>query len=148
MKRHRCLIALSHDHHHGLVLAQLTKKNAPEYQNLPKDILGKINYAKNFYEKDLSIHFRKEEDVLFPMVKGRDKDLDELICSLLTEHISIIKMIFDLGESADKETALDELGHTLEDHIRKEERKLFPLIEEKFTDEELADIERKMHEEV
>ncbi|HEX3072940.1 MAG TPA: hemerythrin domain-containing protein [Ignavibacteriales bacterium] len=147
MKRHKCLIALSHDHHHGLLLAQLVKKNAPDYQNLPKDIPGKIDYAKKFYHSDLSLHFKKEENALFPAVKGKDKELDELIRTLIAEHLKITHLVFDLDESGNAPAVLDELGHLLEDHIRKEERKLFPLIESNFNDEELEKIERELNAE-
>ena len=61
MKRHKALIPLSHDHHHGLLLPQLIKKNAPDYKGLPKDLEGKINYTLETYNSSLKNHFDDEE---------------------------------------------------------------------------------------
>ena len=61
MKRHTALIPLSQDHHHGLLLAQLIKKNAPEYKGLPKDLIGKMNYTNDIYNTELEHHFEDEE---------------------------------------------------------------------------------------
>ena len=58
MRRHPCLIALSHDHHRGLLLAQLTKKDAPPYKTLPQTTEGKIEYAMNAWTNELEKHFR------------------------------------------------------------------------------------------
>ncbi|HEX2983543.1 MAG TPA: hemerythrin domain-containing protein [Ignavibacteriales bacterium] len=114
---------------------------------MPKDIPGKIDYAKKFYHNDLALHFKKDENALFPAVKGKDKELDELIRTLIAEHLKITHLVFDLDESGNAPAVLDELGHLLEDHIRKEERKLFPLIESNFNDEELEKIEGELNAE-
>lgn len=53
MKRHKALIPLSHDHHHGLLLAQLVKKNVPDYKGLHKNLEGKIKYILSAIEKKL-----------------------------------------------------------------------------------------------
>ena len=77
MKRHKALIPLSHDHHHGLLLAQLIKKNAPDYKGLPKDLNGKIKYTIDIYNSSLKQHFDDEEKILFPAVTGKDALLDK-----------------------------------------------------------------------
>jgi len=41
IKRDKALHILSHDHHHGLILAQLIKKGSPQYKNLPNTTEGK-----------------------------------------------------------------------------------------------------------
>ena len=78
MKRHKSLILISQDHYHGLQLAQLIKKNAPELKNLPSDIEGKKDYTINFYENDLLHHFYLEESIILPAVKGKDEEIDNL----------------------------------------------------------------------
>lgn len=71
MKRHKCLVALSHDHHHGLMLAQLIKKGAPEYKDLPKDLYSKIKYTKNSWENELKLHFENEEKNTIPFCERK-----------------------------------------------------------------------------
>lgn len=135
--RHKSIIGLSHDHHHGLVLAQLIKKNAPQYQNLPNDTEGKISYTINAYEKELLPHFKKEEEYLFPVVKGKTEKTDKLIDELLDEHKIITNLVLRLQSDNDKEELLYELGNILTNHIRKEERELFAMLEDILTEEEL-----------
>jgi iron-sulfur cluster repair protein YtfE (RIC family) len=135
MKRHPSLIALSHDHHHGLLLAQLIKKGAPKYEGLPKDIKGKVEHVKQSWDNELKLHFENEEKILFPAVKGKEKELDKLITEILDEHIKIKLLVKSLDESKNIEDTLNELGIALEQHIRKEERQVFQKIQNLFSEE-------------
>jgi iron-sulfur cluster repair protein YtfE (RIC family) len=135
MKRHQSLIALSHDHHHGLMLAQLIKKGAPEYKGMPSDLAGKVAYTKESWEKELKFHFENEENILFPFVKGKNESVDGLIEVILAEHIQIKKLIMSLDKTNNYEEILDQLGNMLEQHIRKEERQLFQKIQSIFGSE-------------
>ena len=135
MKRHGSLIALSHDHHHGLMLAQLIKMGAPEYKGLPTDVNEKVNHVKETWEKELKLHFENEENILFPFVKGKDVELDNLIEEILEEHIQIKNLIKSLDLAENQEDILNILGTKLEEHIRKEEREVFQKIQALFKDE-------------
>ena len=135
MKRHESLIALSHDHHHGLMLAQLIKMGAPEYKGLPTDLTGKVNHVKETWEKELKLHFENEEKILFSFVKGRATELDMLIEEILEEHIQIKNLIKSLDLAENQEDILNILGTKLEEHIRKEEREVFQKIQALFKDE-------------
>jgi len=137
MKRHKGLYSLSHDHHQGLILAQLIKKNAPKYKNLPDTTDGKTEYTINFYNVELVKHFRQEEEILFPAVKGKDKAVDSLIDEIISEHRKIESLVDSLKTKSDQVEILDELGNLLESHIRKEERNLFPEIEKILSEGEL-----------
>lgn len=144
MKRHKKLIGLSHDHHHGLKLAQLIKKDSPVYKDLPNDIDGKSNFAINAWENELKIHFKNEEEILFPAVAGREDKIDELIDELLIEHEEIEFKIGQLKNSDEKEEILNDLGYILEQHIRKEERELFDRIQTVFSEEEIDQLVEKI----
>jgi len=144
MKRHKSLYSLSHDHHHGLILAQLIKKNAPKYKNLPNTIDGKVEYTVNFYNVELKKHFRQEEEILFPAVKGKDKKISSLIDEIISEHRKIETLVDSLKEKENQTEILDELGYLLESHIRKEERNLFSEIEKLLSDDELMKISKVM----
>ncbi len=142
MKRHPGLIKLSQDHHQGLIVAQLLKKDMPPYRDMPNDLNGKTKYALNFYENELKNHFALEENILIPFILNRNKNIDTLCYQIIEEH----KIIFNKFENIKKyfdEDKLDEIGNLLSQHIRKEERELFELIQENFSNEELNQLEEK-----
>lgn len=143
MKRHNNLIPLSHDHHHGLVLANLIKLNAPAYKGLPNELSGKIEYTKNFFNMELVRHFKEEEEILYPLVKGKSKEIDILFREIFVEHLQIKKLVEQLDSSPEPDIVLDKLGRLLENHIRKEERELFEMIQNKFDNGELDGMKTK-----
>lgn len=143
MKRHPALIPLSQDHQKGLLLAQLLKKNAPEYKGLPKDPIGKMNYAKEVYNNELDQHFKEEEEFVFPYLKGRNKEIDELVTEILSEHKILKKNILSLKEGISLIDKMDKIGYLLESHIRKEERDLFEKVPQVLSDGELELIKQK-----
>ncbi len=143
MKRHKSIIPLSHDHYHGLMLAQLIKKGAPKYESLPTDLIGKAKHVKVSWEKDLKPHFENEEQILFPFVKGKNSEIDILIDEVLAEHVKIKLLVDELDSTDNLESTLDKLGVLLEKHIRKEERVLFAKIQDIFN-LELDELEGKI----
>jgi hemerythrin-like domain-containing protein len=146
MKRHPALIPLSQDHHQGLLLAQLIKKDAPIYNGLPKDLIGKMNYAKEVYTDDLVQHFKDEEELVFPFLKGKNEEVDKLISEILNEHILLKQKILALDKNSNLINQLDEIGNLLDGHIRKEERILFEKAQVLLNEEELKTIEKKFDE--
>ena len=142
MKRHTALIPLSHDHHHGLLLAQLIKKNAPDYKGLPKDLNGKMKYTIDVYNSSLKHHFDDEEKILFPPIMGKNKLLENLIYEIINEHRLLEKFIAELTITKNQVELLDKIGKILDEHIRKEERDLFQKAQEVLTESELSEIEK------
>lgn len=145
MKRHKSLILISHDHYHGLQLAQLIRKGAPKFKNLPNDVEGKKNYVIDFYENELLHHFYLEENIIIPIVKGKDKKIDKLFKEIIAEHEEIERDVESLKENINIEEKLDKLGYLLEDHIRKEERILFEKIQKTLSQEEMQKLEEELH---
>lgn len=121
------------------MLAQLIKKDAPQYENLPTDLEGKRQFTIDFYSKNLIGHFRKEE-ALFEELNGVDNTVLELVDELLREHIRIYHLIERLKSKTDVENDLDKLGNLLTQHIRKEERVLFEKLQEQLPESELIRI--------
>jgi iron-sulfur cluster repair protein YtfE (RIC family) len=146
MKRHPALIPLSQDHHKALLLAQLLKRNAPEYHGLPKDLIGKMNFAKEIYHTELEHHFRDEEQFVFPYFKEKDAELDNLISEILNEHIILKEKILSLVDNPNLIDQLDEIGNILGEHVRKEERILFEKAQTILSDYELKIIENEFDE--
>ncbi|NNG27425.1 MAG: hemerythrin domain-containing protein [Ignavibacteriaceae bacterium] len=144
IKRHKGLAPLSRDHHRGLILAQLIKKDAPEYKDLPKTTSDKIIYTTNFYKNELVKHFTYEEEILYPSVKNKSTEIDELFEEIISEHKKIKQLIVRLDTGENKTDILNDLGVLLESHIRKEERVLFEKIQNLLTDKELMQLEDQL----
>jgi iron-sulfur cluster repair protein YtfE (RIC family) len=139
MKRHESLASLSREHHGALILAQLIKRNAPVYKNLPTTIVDKAAYALQVYKDDLKKHFKKEEEMLkkvSPVHPSITKVADEIV----SEHQLLKELFLSIKDAADQEAILNELGNELDAHIRKEERILFPLIQQHCSEELLQKI--------
>jgi iron-sulfur cluster repair protein YtfE (RIC family) len=144
IKRQKALAPLSRDHHQGLILAQLIKKNAPEYKDLPKTTSGKVEYTISFYKNELVKHFFNEEEILYPAVKNKSNEIDVLFEEIISEHKKIKQLVVQLEFSENKSDILNELGVLLELHIRKEERLLFEKIQNLLSEEELTQLEKKL----
>ena len=147
MKRHPALYKLSHDHHKGLILAQQLKKGAPQYKGMPSTPDDKKQYAISFYNTELVKHFSDEEKILFPAVRNLNNELDKLIDDIVSEHRKMESLVQKLEKTNHIENIMDELGILLEKHIRKEERKLFPKIQDLLSEEELANIGESLSDE-
>lgn len=129
--RHPSLILLSHDHHHGLALALRCRKQALG-QLKPMGVEGlKFRAAefREFFTRNLTNHFRAEEEALFPLMQTAVPNSQIILRELLLEHQEIRKAIPKLQAEAGLGKIIFDLGDLLEGHIRKEERELFPLFE-------------------
>ena len=140
MKRHPSLAHLSREHHGALILSRLLQKNAPSYNSLPADTRGKADYALNFYREQMVKHFEAEEKVL-KIVTGINGQLDSLIETIFREHRQFHELFALVAAGSDDADNLDELGRALELHIRKEEREVFPLIEQSCSETLMKTIE-------
>jgi hemerythrin-like domain-containing protein len=132
-QRHDSLIPLSHDHHHGLVLAVRLKKGTSSMSEAdwPSDARGQAEYTLAFYQHDLVPHFRAEEEILFPAMLSNIQGVESLITELLEQHNEMRHLIAELEhpDSVAVGSTLQQLGEVLERHIRCEERELFPFFE-------------------
>jgi hemerythrin-like domain-containing protein len=139
VKRHASLIPLSRDHHQALHRAlKLKRADEASAADALRDVV-------EFFDGHGALHFRVEEEVLFPLYvrDGGADPTDEAIVRPLTDHVWIRARIAALREaSAPTVTELHELGERLDDHIRYEERVLFPAIQEALTAEQLAELGR------
>jgi hemerythrin len=144
MKRDEAIAPLSRDHRGSLLLAQLLKKNAPVYRGMPVDILDKAAYAQQQFEAHIKDHFSREEAML-EMAKGIHEAIDLLTGEIITEHRKLVSLFQSLDTSADPETTMDTLATALESHIRKEERMLFPLLQQHCSKALLHDIHELLH---
>jgi len=139
MKRDESLTPLSRDHHQALHQA-LKLKRADE-SSAAEALRGMVE----FFDAHGALHFRVEEEVLLPAYvrDGGADATEEAIARVLTDHVWIRARIGALRESPDAPVEeLRELGRRLDDHVRHEERVLFPAIEAALTTEQLERLGR------
>ena len=129
-KRHPALIPLSHDHHHGLALALRCRKHALGQLNPgdPASIEACAAEASRFFNENLTAHFEAEETVLFPLMAAHE-ECRELVAKLESEHREFRRMVAPATDPGGQRKFLFDFGDLLEQHIRSEERKLFPAFE-------------------
>ena len=136
LKRHKALQPLSREHHHGLLLSWKIRSGFSK-----KIEVERIKtYADWFFKHQLIPHFDLEEQHIFPLLNADN----ELLKRALAEHRRI-KRLF--AETEDIEKALHQIEEELEQHIRFEERILFPEIQKNASEEQLALIADIHHEE-
>jgi iron-sulfur cluster repair protein YtfE (RIC family) len=147
MKRTAELRTLSEDHHHTLVQARRLRKSAEadEADSLEAAVTGFLD----FWQKDTAHHFRKEEEVLLPIMAryGADLSLEPLV-EMLEDHARIRGLVMQLRDEVVGGNVLlqtlHELGERLEAHIRLEERVVFPLIEESISEAALTELAARL----
>ena len=135
MKRDKNIVPLSQDHHFGLLsgwkIKQGIKKNI-SYERIK-------NYINYHWDNSQSFHFDEEEKILFPYSN------DELTQRALDEHKEIRELLKTLNEVEDFEL-LTLYADKVTEHIRFEERVLFPHMENILTEEQLAEVGKKLNE--
>lgn len=122
IKRKVYLLPLSRDHHHGLLLSwkvgQGLKNGTPA---------GEIaDYVRYFWQASLEKHFREEEVIVFRKMPVTDAGCLRAI----KEHNGIRKLIEKITDpKKNSRELLKTLCEEINNHIRFEERELFPAIE-------------------
>ena len=121
LKRHQALIPYSHDHHGGLMFIL----------NIRKGLKNKIaaerisKYVLFFFHEDLKQHFHDEELHIFPLLPANNL----LRIQAEQEHRNIYLLIEKIDTEQSDSSLLTLFSDTLENHIRFEERILFPYIQ-------------------
>ena len=146
MKRATGLMGLSEEHHHGLVHARRLRRAASGEEAGPTEVARAF---LEFWQKETSVHFRREEEVLLPVLARYGEDVSqEPVVKMLAQHARIRGLVMQLSdEVADGDVRLETLGsigERLEDHIRLEEREVFPMIEETLPKAALKEIASRL----
>jgi hemerythrin-like domain-containing protein len=143
-KRHPSLIPLSHDHHHGLVLAFRLREGLPRNRKPSDSPQEQADETVRFFHDNLAAHFRAEEEALCPAIRTCAPQAKTLLDTLSAEHVEMRTHVERLaqtpGNEADLPPLLKTFGDLLERHIRREERELFPLYEANIAEAEAVRI--------
>jgi hemerythrin-like domain-containing protein len=131
IKRNEHMVILSRDHHAGLLFCWKIKEGLKR----GADILRINKYVQFFWEQHLKEHFHEEESLLFNKI---DNDLTK---QAKHEHQLLVKwfnkIIKDEINSVGEYLLFTEL---LINHIRFEERVLFPYLEKQLSNNTLVSI--------
>lgn len=122
MKRSPELTPLSHDHHKALFAAQWLRR-AEDEGDASATLLG-------FWTAHGRRHFEIEEGILLPGWFEADPGASApMAARLAAEHLAIRTGIRHAGNGKLDLSGFRALGSLLDDHVRFEERELFPCIE-------------------
>jgi iron-sulfur cluster repair protein YtfE (RIC family) len=124
IKRSKELVPLSKDHHDALLLCWKIR------QGLKNKIVTEriAAYVLCFFENDLMSHFCQEEELVFNLLPARDT----MKLEALKQHDALNRIYMSLKNQTgtkSEEELLHQFEQELNDHIRFEERELFPYIE-------------------
>lgn len=133
MIRHPALHPLSRDHHQALAIAlKLVRSNADTAADVQD---GFLRYWLSHGRE----HLRAEEETLLPTFAEHADPSHPLIARVLLDHLLIRRYAARIERKPEEPIwALRELGALLSDHVRLEERELFPLVEDRVPPSELA----------
>lgn len=134
MIRHDAIAELSRDHHQALVQAMALKRaNAENHSQVAEDFV-------RFFDEHANRHFEIEEQVLLPtwaLLAGIEHAVHPDVTQMLREHVELRALVRRL-RAGDPDLALvREVGQRLDAHVRHEERKVFPLIQNSLDDKQL-----------
>lgn len=133
MKRTTALVTLSRDHHQALVVAQKLRRATPDTIPIAREAW--ISFWPTGQE-----HFRAEEEILLPAYAGHATvEEDPAVARVLLDHVTIRHHATELERHGETPlNTLHALGRALGEHVRFEERQLFPRIEAALPADELA----------
>lgn len=133
MKRDPALVSLSRDHHEALFVAQRLRRASAETA-----AEARTRFLA-YWQSHGRSHFRLEEEVLLPAYAEYGDAHHELLALTLCDHVAIRQQADALArDPASPVAALHQLGADIATHVRREERELFPLIEQAIPPAHLA----------
>lgn len=139
IKRNVNIVKLSQDHHASLLFCWKIRQGIKyhiEFDRLKQ-------YVEYFWNTHFSEHFKEEEQFLFKSF------IDENVEKAIEDHHKIKELISKLSYEipGKRNELLSELADTVNQHVRFEERILFPHLEKKLSDEQLEIIGTQINEE-
>ncbi|WP_185819610.1 hemerythrin domain-containing protein [Salibacterium salarium] len=144
--RHEALQPLSRHHREALFTAINLKRAGTDKARF--SLKKVLSDTKEYWEKSGKRHLRQEEEILLSaFAEFRSLDCPE-IKEMLEEHVNIRAQMNKLLSKGyeDNIEEMNKTGELLEDHIRKEERRIYPFIEKALSEEKLKELVSLLHE--
>lgn len=138
IKRNENILRLSREHHFSLLFCWKIKQGL----NSETDTERIINYVRYFSLNFLLPHFREEEFFLFPAID------DEKVDKAIEQHKQINNLIGTLAllDNTGSKKVLQRIAELVDEHVRYEERDLFPYMESELSNDQLESIGKKLDE--
>lgn len=137
MIRHEAIAQLSRDHHKALLQAIACKRTTDQTAD---EVAAEL---LDFFAREGNLHFQIEEQVLLPLYvrfAGLESAVDPIVTQVLREHVELRALLETVRAGAADTQRLREFGSRLDDHVRLEERRLFPKIQERLSDDQLTEL--------
>lgn len=142
MQRDQALIPLSQQHHDALALCVYIERAA---RSGHLDLAHWNREVAAAWEREIRWHFQSEEELLFPAAQ-RVAALAPLVAELLAEHALMREDFAAAERGALSAERLLRFRQVLNDHVRKEERRLFEQMQSALPPAELAALGRGLHD--
>ncbi len=139
MKRSLELTTLSREHHQSLRLANHCLHTAATGDR--EKCIALSGHILSIFDEELDRHFRNEEAGIFSITATMQGKIHDLGTQLTEEHKQMRAMAAGMQQGNCDDLAA--FGRLLKSHTRLEERELFPLVEEQFSNRQLAQVEEK-----
>jgi len=137
MRRDPALVRLSRDHHHALVVAQGLQRATEA------TVATATDSFRSYWELEGAEHLAVEEQILLPVLAEQARQREPVVAEVLIEHVVLRRQadhVLADGEGSDRLVDAHALGASLAEHVRREERVLFPLLERTLSTEELTEL--------
>lgn len=147
MKRHDSLLLVAREHHDSLVMARrLVTGKGSKGSGWPAEPAAQAQALLEFYRVNLERHFAAENKFVFQAALECDAaEVGAMIEKLMQEHEYMTRRIQEMAADPEVETAdLVAFGQLLNDHVRMEDRQLFPAMEAELSVERLARMEAEL----
>lgn len=132
IRRNPNIVKLSQDHHASLLFCWKLRQGIKRHTNIDR----MVKYVQYFWAQHFSLHFKEEEELLFSTFT------DEKVQKAIEDHKKIKSLINELAhlDSNERTDQLSGLADTVDEHVRYEERILFPHLETSLSEEQLESI--------
>jgi iron-sulfur cluster repair protein YtfE (RIC family) len=138
LARHPAIQPFSRDHYVGLVRARHLINAMGADAATRRRVVAEFIDAWN---REIREHFEDEEEVLLPLTQPEDRR------RLLEDHERLSELAHQVRDMrrriAPDSTVLRQVGEELEQHIRWEERELFPRLQRELDADQLANLQRR-----
>ncbi|MBI4471909.1 MAG: hemerythrin domain-containing protein [Acidobacteria bacterium] len=97
------------------------------------------------------VHAQAEEDVFYPSVRNlRIGQSDTLVNDAYREHENMRRLLNEIDRldavSDEFNNRLQDLKRTMQHHVEEEEGKIFPMLERQWSNEQLLEVGRRLHD--
>ncbi|MGH2647526.1 MAG: hemerythrin domain-containing protein [Ginsengibacter sp.] len=137
IRRNENIVKLSKEHHFSLLFCWKIRQGIK--MKIPAARI--IKYVEYFKTNFLRPHFKQEETILFAALK------DKPVKKAIKQHKEINNLVAKLLKNIDASQIeqLEKLADLVDDHVRYEERQLFPHIEKTLKPAQLEAIGEQLH---